>query len=224
MPRHARIVFPGLPHHVVQRGNRRQNVFYTTEDREFYLGCFREYSKKYGVTTLAYCLMTNHVHFILVPSDMDGMNKLLRIVHSKYALRINKRFKWKGHLWQSRFFSCALDNGFLRSAVRYVELNPVRADMVKKAELHPWSSAKSHIFGLDDINIDKNHKWNLELPSQDRWLDFLNESDEEKNQLLRRNISRNLPVGSDSFIEELEKISGRSLKFKPQGRPYKIME
>ena len=101
MPRLAREVFPGLPHHIVQRGNRRQNVFLSAEDREFYLSCLRKYSERCSVVTLAYCLMTNQVHFILIPSDATGLNKMLKIVNSQYALRINKRFGWKGHLWQA---------------------------------------------------------------------------------------------------------------------------
>ena len=223
MPRQARKVFPGLPHHVVQRGNRRQDVFFCTEDREFYLELLRRYSEIYSVSTLAYCLMTNHVHFILVPSDITGLKRLLGVVNSQYALRINKRYRWQGHLWQERFFSCPLGDGYLRAAVRYVELNPVRAKMVQLPQHYSWSSAHSRITDQKNPNIQSTDYWNSLLPKAEDWIDFLKENDGEVVKLIRRNLSKNLPIGSDEFINNLEKISGRSLKYRPQGRPKKLL-
>ena len=126
MPRVARAVFADVPHHITQRGNRRENVFFTHQDRTIYLTWLSEYCAKHRVDILAYCLMTNHIHLVAVPSREDGLEVVLRPLHMRYAQRINRRRGWKGHLWQGRFFSSALDDAYLWAAMCYVERNPVR--------------------------------------------------------------------------------------------------
>ena len=133
MPRLARNVFPGIPHHITQRGNRREDIFFSEEDRLIYLQWLGEYCQKHKVEILAYCLMTNHIHLILKPSNGDGLQRVLKPLHMRYAQRVNKANGWKGHLWQGRYFSSALDEAYTWSAIRYVERNPVRAGMVTKA-------------------------------------------------------------------------------------------
>lgn len=131
MPRLARTVCARVPDHLTQRGNRRENVFYTEEDRVAYLTWLRDYAEKYDVNILAYCLMTNHIHLVAVPETEAGLHRVLKPLHMRYAQRINRRRRWKGHLWQGRFFSSALDDAYRWAAVRYVERNPVRARMVR---------------------------------------------------------------------------------------------
>ena len=144
MPRLARTVFADVPHHITQRGNRREDVFFDDEDRKVYLRWLGEYCKKWNVEVLAYCLMTNHIHLILRPTTKDGLQRVLKPLHMRYAQRINRLKGWKGHLWQGRFFSSPLDNTYTWSAIRYIERNPVRAGMVEKAEDYIWSSAPAH--------------------------------------------------------------------------------
>lgn len=108
MPRLSRTVFAGLPHHITQRGNRREDIFFTEADREAYLTWLREYCERYEVEILAYCLMANHIHLVAIPARDDGLQRVLKPLHMRYAQRINRARGWKGHLWQGRFFSSPL--------------------------------------------------------------------------------------------------------------------
>lgn len=134
MPRIPRPVFSGVPHHITQRGNRRENVFFSDEDRVVYLGWLAHYCAKFQVHVLAYCLMTNHIHLVAVPEGESALEKVFRPLHTRYAQRINGAMRWSGHLWQGRFFSSPLDEIYLWAAIRYVERNPVRAGIVRRAE------------------------------------------------------------------------------------------
>ena len=144
MPRLTRIVHAGVSHHITQRGNRREKAFFTDDDRRAYLDWLKEYAEKYEVDILAYCLMTNHIHLVAVPKTEAGLQRMLKPPPMRYAQRINRTRSWKGHLWQGRFSSSALDEAYLWAVVRYVERNPVRARIVRKAENYPWSSAAAH--------------------------------------------------------------------------------
>ncbi|MBD3775383.1 MAG: transposase [Halothiobacillus sp.] len=147
MARLARIVIPGVPHHVTQRGNRRLPVFFSDDDRRDYLQLVGAAASAAGTRFLAWCLMDNHVHLILVPQDEDGLRATLGEVHRRYTRMVNFREGWRGHLFQGRFASYPMDYVHLMAAVRYVENNPVAAGMVKRAEGWAWSSARSHIEG-----------------------------------------------------------------------------
>ncbi len=147
MARLPRIVIPGVPHHVTQRGNRRLPVFFSDDDRHEYLRLVSDAAHASGTKCLAWCLMDNHVHLILVPSDEDGLRATLGEAHRRYTRMVNFREGWRGHLFQGRFASYPMDEAHLMAAVRYVENNPVAAKMVKRAEDWPWSSAKSHVRG-----------------------------------------------------------------------------
>ncbi len=133
MARLARIVIPGLPHHITQRGNRRQTVFFSDQDYRAYLDLLGDWSAKGGLKIWAYCLMPNHVHLIGVPKTEDSLRAAVAETHRRYTRLINFREGWRGHLWQERFHSFAMDEAYVYRAVRYVELNPVRAGLVKKA-------------------------------------------------------------------------------------------
>jgi putative transposase len=124
MPRLSRTVFPGVAHHITQRGNRREQVFFDDDDRQTYLDWLAHYSRRFDVEVLGYCLMTNHVHLVVMPGSEDGLHRMLKPLHMRYAQRVNRARGWTGHLWQGRFFSSPLDEAYLWAALRYVERNP----------------------------------------------------------------------------------------------------
>ena len=222
MPRLARTVCAQVPHHITQRGNRREDVFFTDEDRQAYLDWLKEYAEKYKVEILAYCLMTNHLHLIVVPAAEQGLQQVLKPLHMRYAQRFNRTQGWKGHVWQGRYFSSALDDDYLWAAIRYVERNPVRAKMVRKAENYRWSSAGGHCGLRQDALLTKKPYWCGQFDGIGDWSAWLTEGDEvEKLGVLRRNIEKGLPCGSDKFIHKLEKMTGKALQYRPRGRPRK---
>ena len=221
MPRLARVVVPDIPYHITQRGNRREDVFFTSQDRVLYLKWLYEYCLKFEVEIWAYCLMTNHIHLILKPSTEEGLQQVLKPLHMRYAQYINKQKGWKGHLWQGRFFSSALDELYTYSAIRYVERNPVSAGMVERAEDYIWSSAAAHIGKVDNVLLS-------DIPDsycavkKSEWSDWLaSPEDSEHLIIIRRNIEKGLPCGVDGFIAWLEGKTNRCLQFKKQGRPGK---
>ncbi|WCM27830.1 transposase [Sphingomonas sp. QA11] len=147
-------MLPGLPHHVTQRGNRRERVFFEESDYALYLDLLAEAAPRSQVAIWGYCLMPNHVHIIAVPADGDGLRRTFRSVHRHYTGYINARMRVTGHLWQGRFSSVAMDEAHLVGALRYVALNPVRARLVERPEDWRWSSAAAHIAGEGDRFVD----------------------------------------------------------------------
>jgi putative transposase len=150
MVRLPRLVLPGLPYHVTQRGNRREQTFFEDGDYIFYRTLLAEAAAKAGAEIWCYCLMPNHVHVIVVPADADGLRGTFADAHRRYTSFINARHRWTGHLWQGRFGAVVMDEKHLGHAMRYVSLNPVRARLVDRAEDWPWSSARAHRAGEDD--------------------------------------------------------------------------
>lgn len=220
MPRLARIVFAGVPHHITQRGNRREDVFFVEEDYHTYLDWLSHYSQQHQLEILAYCLMTNHIHLVAVPAHESSLQQVFKPLHMRYAQRINRIRKWRGHFWQGRYYSSPMDERYMWSAIRYVERNPVRARMVREAEDYPWSSAANHCGRVDDRVLSKNLRWNKLTEQVDDWSAWLTEGDDlSELTMIRRNIEKGLPCGSDRFIKNLEKKIGRSLQYRPQGRP-----
>ncbi len=214
MVRIARVVVEGMPHHVVQRGNRRQDVFFKKEDRISYLRILKEQSERFGVKYWAYCLMDNHVHLIAIPEKKESLAQAIGEAHRRYTRMINFREQWRGYLWQGRFSSFVLEERYLYAAVRYVERNPVRAKLVKKAEDYEWSSASAHVSKQDDGIIDRCF---LEEEISD-WADYLKESDDEGDLgLFRRHGATGRPLGNKEFIEWLAKRLGIELEKKKTG-------
>ena len=219
MARFARVVVPDVPHHVTQRGNRQGDVFFSDADRLDYLSLLSKYLDKYKPQLLAYCLMNNHVHLILVPPDAAALGWMLRDTHMTYTRHVNSRQGFAGHLWQGRFFSCPLDETHLWSAVRYVECNPVRAGLVQHAEDYQWSSAAGHCGMRNDPLLSGE----LELSDHiGNWRDWLCDEDDAAVETLRHRTRTGRPCGSPTFIERLEKLIGRKLtKLKPGPIPEK---
>ncbi|MEX2150367.1 MAG: transposase [Steroidobacteraceae bacterium] len=222
MPRIARFICPGLPHHVTQRGNRRGTVFFTNEDRVTYLRWLKDYTSKHGVDVLAYCLMTNHVHLVVVPATGHGLHRALRPLHMRYAQRVNRAREWHGHLWQGRYFASALDAYYVWVAIRYVERNPVRAGMIDQAEGYAWSSAAAHCGYRFDPLLTTDSTWRRQCEAIGGWSAWLaGEEDRESVDLLRRHANKGLPCGSPNFVEMLEQSTGRTLRCRPRGRQRK---
>jgi putative transposase len=217
MARLARVVAAGLPHHVTQRGNRRQRVFFGDDDYATYRGLLTEGCRAAGVAVWAYCLMPNHVHLILVPSDPDGLRAALGEAHRRYTRHVNSREEWRGYLWQGRFASHAMDEPHLLAAARYVELNPVRAKLARRAGDWRWSSARAHLAGRDDGCVATRPLLDL-APD---WRAFLRGGlSEDEHRAIRAAERTGRPLGSDRFIARLEKRLGRSLaRQKPGPKP-----
>lgn len=215
MPRLARVVIVDHPHHVIHRGNRRENVFFSDTDKQIYVNYLKNYGKKYGIEFWAYCIMDNHVHFIAVPRKEDSFARGFAQAHKDYTRTINFRNKWCGHLWEGRFKSCVLSEQHLYRAVRYVERNPVRAKIVKKAEDYRFSSAKAHVHKTKDDLLTDNFVHD-EIKDWKNYL--LDESDDKENNLFVGHVNTGRPLGDEKFIEAMEEIVGRVLKKKKAGR------
>ncbi len=215
MARFKRIVAINRPHHITNRGNRRQTIFFSDEDRKFYVGLLHKYGNQFGLKFWAYCLMPNHIHLVAVPEKPDSMALAIREAHRKYSMYINLRMKWQGTLWQQRYYSSPLEDAHLYRALRYVENNPVRAGMVKKAELYPWSSAPAHIFGNHDDLLSPNG-FGMRKRA---WKAYLREREEEAEiEDIRARTITGRPLGGDEFINQLEISLERDLRHKKTGR------
>ena len=213
MARLARIIVPGLPHHVTQRGNRREPIFFEDGDQEVYRDLLAEQVRRRGVQVWAYCLMPNHVHLILVPGDEPGLGLAVGEAHRRYTNFVNARGRWSGHLFQSRFASVAMDERHLLAAARYVPMNPVRARLVARAQDWPWSSARAHLAGRDDGLVTVAPL----LEAVGDFAAFLAQGEAaEVTARLRACESTGRPLGNAAFIEGLEQILGRRLT---RGRP-----
>ncbi len=216
MPRRVRVVIPGLAHHIIQRGNNRQSVFEKDADYLQYCYWLTKYATMHEVEVVAYCLMTNHVHFIMIPKDEEGIGRALNTVQMRYAQYMNKERKTSGHLWQGRYYSCALDDAHLYRAIRYVEQNPVRARMVKEAGMYSWSSARWH------LGFDRKSKIFLKeatIMDKKEWRGYLKGADGEFDEEIRLKTQKGLVIGCSEFISGLEKRFGRILRELRPGRP-----
>jgi putative transposase len=212
MARIARVVVAGMPHHVTQRGNRRQEVFFGDDDYHAYLSVMREWCVRHGLRVWAYCLMPNHVHLIVVPPSDDSLAAGIGEAHRRYTRRVNFRKGWRGHLWQGRFASFVMDEPHLIAAARYVERNPVRAGLVRRAEDWPWSSAAAHVSGRDDALAENG--WLAERTAGwvCTWGEYLADSDTEDLQdRLRLHERTGRPLGDRPFLERLGALLGRDL-------------
>jgi putative transposase len=216
MPRLARIVVPGMPHHVTHRGNRKCVLFWDDADRKTYLRIVLDQLVKVGLRIWAYALMTNHVHFVAVPGEADSLGRFFRNVDGTYADYFNTKYDHVGHLWGERFKSSILDEPYLWNAVRYVERNPVRAGMVDRAEDYAWSSAASHC-GLRSDPLLSNDLALLSLvPDWSAWLRL--EPTLEETAMLRARTQSGRPCGDEEFLRDIGSRIGRDLLPRKPGR------
>jgi putative transposase len=219
MPRIARVVVPDAPHHVTQRGNRREDIFFSDADRRVYLRLLWQYAYKNDVAVHAYCLMTNHVHLVVTPRRAESLAQMLKPVHLRYAQHVNWSQGLSGRLWQGRFYSCPLEGAHVEAAVRYVERNPVRAGMVEQAELHPWSTAGTHCGSSADPHLIPLDGFPSLGPE---WRAWLREPEEEDTlRMLRVHTRTGRPLGSQTFVAFVESLLNRVVHPRKGGRPRK---
>lgn len=211
----ARVVVPNVPHHVTQRGNRRQQTFFQDSDYELYKQLLAAWCSRRQVAVWAYCLMPNHVHLILTPKDSKGLARAVGEAHRRYTLTVNAREGWRGYLWQGRFASFPMDPTHLMNAVRYVLLNPVRAGLTKEATDWPHSSARAHLVDSKDRLVDP-------VPLAGRiseWDELLRPEDGHRDlEQFHRHERTGRPMGDDQFVGDLETLLGRCLRPQKVGR------
>lgn len=218
MPRHARLVLPNVPHHVTQRGVRKMQTFFIDDDYELYLKLLAIFTRKAGVSVLAWCLMPNHVHLLLVPTTETGLRAALGPLHRTYSSEVNKRETWTGHLWQARFASFPTDPYHTTAAARYIELNPVRAGMVVVPGAYRWSSARSHLTLEPDGITDLDGMSSI----ADDWNGLLaNGLDDQTLKAIRQHEMNNFPLGSEHFVQSLEQEFDQRLRPGKRGRRWK---
>jgi putative transposase len=210
---------PGIPHHIVQRGNRNQVVFFSDEDKELFLKILAFQCHKQKVEIWCYCLMSNHFHLIAVPEKPNSLARAIGETQRKYTWMVNVRNNWKGHLWQTRFQSLAMDETYLYNCVRYVERNPVRAGLVNLAEEYQWSSARAHVFGFKDPVLSPLRA----LSYITNWSAYLQGQETDKElEIFRKGSRTGRALGNDEFVKHIEKILGRPIKPRKSGRHKKI--
>lgn len=228
MPRMGRVVLPNYPHHVVQRGHNRQVVFAGESDFQRYLDDVRELKAAFGVQVYAYCLMTNHVHLLLCPGEaIAGLGQMMKSLAARATRYRNKLEGRSGTLWESRYKSSPVQTElYLLACMRYIELNPVRAAMVSEPDSYVWSSYRQHAgidaeawidydpcyLGLGDIDSDRGERYGR----------FVSKGVPDKERsLICQALQRGQLTGNDRFVDDVEKILGRRVEFRAQGRPGK---
>jgi len=217
-----RLVMPEYPHHVVQRGVRSMDVFRDAADRELYLDLLRAQAERWGLRFLGWCLMTNHVHLIAIPSKEESLARAIGEAHRLYTRARNFAEGVRGYLFQGRFHSCALDEQHTLTAVRYAELNPVRAGMAKRPEDYAWSSARYH---LGKSRTDGLGASMAVVEAVGDWRGFLAEATGDEGEEIEKRLRTGRPGGGEAFIDRLETLTGRRLRPGvggwPLGRPRK---
>lgn len=221
MPRIARIIAPGYPHHITQRGNNRSVVFFDDEDRQTYLTLLAGYAEKHALQVLAYCLMPNHVHILAVPDMEASLARGIGLTNQVYTQYLNRKHDQSGRLWQNRFFSCIVEQDeHLWAVASYIERNPIKAGLVKKPEEYPWSSARAHVLGTKDPILTPGSSW-LIPRKRKAYADFINTSDPKLDDAIRSSTKTGRPFGSERFIDRLETVVQHPLRPGKPGRPPK---
>ncbi len=221
MARFARVVAVNVAHHVTQRGNARQFILNSDTDREVYLDLLRENIEEHHASLIGYCAMSNHVHLVMVPRRIDALAKALKHTHGRYAAYWNGKYHSSGHVWQGRYYSCPLDQKHLWEALRYTELNPVRAGLVAEAEGWNWSSAAVHCGTREAEDWMSIKEW-TERWSTSSWREYLRAvGSEAEIAAVRQSTHTGRPLGTEEFVHELEKATKRALTPRKGGRPAK---
>ena len=229
MPRKARILVPSCPHHIVQRGHNRKTVFVTDEDYQFYLENLFEWKKKLGLRLYAWCLMTNHVHLIVEPgSDTSSLSELMKRLAGRQSALVNKLERRTGSLWDGRFKASPIQRDeYLLSCVRYVEMNPVRANMVTGPRQYKWSSYRERMGLVINENLDLDVSYralaNNNKSRRERYKAFIKQEITEKEiTLLRNSLQRNRLTGNNRFVDEIQMKLGIRIENRGRGRPRNI--
>jgi len=219
MARFARVVATGVAHHVTQRGNTRRFILDSDTDREVYLGLLRENLAQHGASLIGHCLMSNHVHLAVIPRQPDALALTLKHTHGRYAACWNAKHGSSGHVWQGRFYSCPLDRPHLWEALRYVELNPVRAGLVAEAASWPWSSAAVHCGAAAAGAWLDMEAWGARWNAA-QWREYLRAGQSESDIMaVRQSTHTGRPLGTAEFVRDLEDKTQRRLTARKGGRP-----
>jgi putative transposase len=221
----ARVVLPHMPHHVVQRGHNRQAVFVIADDYERYLEDLRELTDVLDVRVHAYCLMTNHVHLLMSPGeDISSLGRLMKALATRATRHRNRLDRRSGTLWEGRYRSSPVQTDtYLLACTRYIELNPVRAEMVSTAGDHLWSSYRQRM-GHEECWIHPDPSYlslaESEMERRERYAQFVAHG-VPKNELtlMRETVQRGQLTGNHQFVNEVEKIIGRRIEQRRPGRP-----
>ncbi|HEY6008545.1 MAG TPA: transposase [Geobacteraceae bacterium] len=217
MSRISRIVIPHYPHHITQRGVRFEPLFHDDGDRHAYLELIAEETARFGVEVLAWCLLSDHVHFVAVPQEEHSLARAFGEGHRRYTRRKNAMDGANGYLFRGRFASSVLDALHLGAAVRYVESHPIRS-RTESPDDYPWSSARFHAgkTATDPLVKDRTLRGLI-----DRWEDFVSVNDEEAISRLRQATRTGRPTGDEQFVAKIASLTGRNLSRGLPGRPRK---
>jgi REP-associated tyrosine transposase len=220
MPRIARIIAPGYPHHITQRGNNRTTVFFDDEDRQTYLKLLARYSYKHSIQICAYCLMDNHLHLVAIPENENALARGIGLTNQVYTQYLNRKLNQSGRVWQNRFFSCTVENDrYLWAVVRYIERNPLKVGLAETLEAYRWSSARAHLTDTSDPILSE-HGW-LDPVDRKAFAQFVRTEDDETDIAIRKATQTGRPFGSENFIDTLEYQLNQTLRPRKPGRPRK---
>ncbi len=230
MARRPRLAVSALPHHIIQRGNNRQPIFFTPADYRFFLACLAKAKERYRCRLYAYVLMTNHVHLLLAPTEGEQLSLFMQSVGRRYVRYVNETYHRTGTLWEGRFRSAVVsDDTYLLACGRYIELNPVRAALADRPEGYPWSSYHARALGMRNPLLDNDpayaalgatealrqgvyRAWVAAAVPQDEW------------SAIRNATQKGLMIGPIAFQQEIETVVGRRLVGELRGRPRKVSE
>ena len=225
MPRRARLSLPGIPWHIIQRGNNRSVCFHTEEDYQFCLHYLREFAERFGCAIHAYVLMTNHVHLLLTPEREDSATLLMKHLGQRYVQYVNRTYRRSGTLWEGRFRSCLTQSeDYVLGCYRYIELNPVRAGMVRRPQDYRWSSYHANGLGRPDAVLTPHGEYlRLGRNDQDRREAyralFRAHVDEALVEEIRDATNGNFVLGGKRFQDQIAKALGRRVVRGKAGRP-----
>jgi putative transposase len=225
MARLPRYFVPDQAQHVIQRGNNRQLVFAADDDYQFFLDCLKDAAERHGCATHAYVLMTNHVHLLTTAQNESSLPKMLQSVGRRYVQYFNYTYRRTGTLWEGRYRATLIDSDpYLLICSRYIELNPVRANLVRDPSEYPWSSYHGNAAGKEDLLLIPHPLYNAlgrsleERQAAYRGL-FRVHLDEKTLAELREATNKAWVLGNGRFKEETQALAGRRVAPLPKGRP-----
>lgn len=230
MPRRPRLLLPGIPLHITQRGVNRGATFIDAEDYRLYLALLAEVGADHDIGVHAYALMGNHVHLLVTPACGGDLSRAMRLLNQRYVGAFNRRHGRTGTLWESRFRSCLVQTErYLLTLYRYIDLNPVRAAIVDSVERYPWSSARANLELVTDACMSP-HPLYLALGADvaeraNRYRDWLRAGiPDDELAAIRAHVQQERALGSERFQDMVARTLNRAVAVRPRGRPCKVID
>ncbi|MEM8833293.1 MAG: transposase [Pseudomonadota bacterium] len=215
MARQARIIVQNHPHHISQRGNRGESIFFEKDDFSTYMEILQKSLKDFDLDLLSFCLLPNQIHLLITPKEKDDLSRCIGETNRQYTRYINQKKDWTGHLFQNRFFSYAMDDQFVLRAARFIETLPVTAQITEKPQNYLWSSAKFRIKTIENSPIKPFNMFHLDQ----NWESFLNRlMDPEELKKIQTHLQTGRPRGNSLFLDMVEKEIGRTVRPQKRGR------